>query len=126
MNENQEMQLHTGTPDDLEISEQQQKAINKMAARHYKKNKKEIDRLTAHSRECLISCNADGYKYAITKLRVLCQQKPLDSETLHSLWLTSKTQTDKIIIEAMKIQDEEQSSFLVARTEGKTVPVCSM
>ena len=124
MTENQEIQMHVKANEEVNLSEVQKQAINKMASKHYKKNKKEIDRLTAHSRECLISCNEDGYKYAITKLRNICQQKPLDPETLHSLWITSKTQTDEIILGAIKIQEQQQ--YNVARTTGKTVPVCSV
>ncbi|UYD59375.1 hypothetical protein HPMBJEAJ_00276 [Aeromonas phage avDM6] len=121
MTENQEIQMHMKPSDEATLSEVQQQTINKLASKHYKKNKKEIDRLTSHSRECLIQCNEDGYKYAITKLRNICQQKPLDSETLHSLWITSKTQTDKIILDAVKMQEQQ-----LQQETGKTVPVCSV
>ncbi|QAY01235.1 hypothetical protein ZPAH1_orf00219 [Aeromonas phage ZPAH1] len=108
----------------FELTEFQKQQAEKLATKHYNKNKKEISRLTSHARDCLVTCNEEGYKYAITKLRVICQQKPLDEETLHAMWLTSKERTDIILAEAFAKQD--QDSFLVPRTSDKTTPVCNI
>lgn len=107
----------------VKLTEYQQKMVEKLAKKHYKKHEKEIKRLSSHSRDCLITANKEGYIYSIEKLRFISQQPKLDRETLETLYLTSKQQTDKILFDAFK--QAEQETYLVPRSEGKTTPVCA-
>lgn len=95
MTENQELQTN------IELNEEQKKYIEKASNRYYNKNKREIDRLSEHAKTCLITGNQHGYKYSIEKLRVLCNKPKLDKDILHSMWVTSKSQTDEIIFNAL-------------------------
>lgn len=121
MNDKQETEISMNE-ENIELSDFQKQQVKKLATKHYNKNRKEIDRLTSHARDCLITNNEAGYKYAVEKLRVLCQQKPLDVDTLHSMWITSKQQTDSIIEEALA--KESEVVYSVPRSTGKTTPVC--
>lgn len=66
-----------------------------------KKHGKEIARLKSWAEECLFTCNREGYKYAIGKLRVLHKQSVLPDDVMDSLFVTSKERLDAIVKEAI-------------------------
>lgn len=108
------------------LTEEQQKLVRKMADKHHRKHGKEIKRLSDHARDCLITNNKDGYIYSIEKLRLISMQPKLDLETLETLFLTSKQQTDKILSDAFHRAEQESKTHLVPQSTGKSTPVCAM
>ena len=117
---------------DEEISqeiEQRNAAIKAMADKqsrtYLRTHKREMDRLHELAKDALIANQPDSYKYAVGKLRFISLQPALDADTMHTMWLTSKTRCDEMIEEAIA---HEQG--LVANPEeiaiDTTTPVCSL
>ncbi|QBX32731.1 hypothetical protein Asfd1_105 [Aeromonas phage Asfd_1] len=76
----------------MELQERLQEQAEKQAAKHLKKNGRELKRLKKHAERALFANNREQYKYAINKLRVLYKQKSLPSDVMDVMFDTSRAQ----------------------------------
>lgn len=78
------------------IKETSRAKANKQALDIYRKNKRELDRLSKHAQTAVLENNFASYKYAIEKSRTILRQ-PFNDEIINVGWQTTRKQIWDII-----------------------------
>lgn len=79
-----------------EIVSAQENQANALAQKIYRKNKREIDRLTKHASVAVLENNLPAYEYAIKKVRTILRQ-PFNDEIIVTGWQTTRAQVWELL-----------------------------
>lgn len=79
-----------------EIVSAQENQANAQAQKIYRKNKREINRLTQHASVAVLENNFPAYEYAIKKVRTILRQ-PFNDEIIATGWQTTRKQVWDIV-----------------------------